>query len=69
MFVDNIYEKSDDLGEKWLDNYAFDDSLGWDVDVLDPALELEFVGGTAPGFGTDEYGTLYGGALPTRIEN
>tara|TARA_R100001594_G_scaffold22817_1_gene44307 strand:- start:2321 stop:4123 length:1803 start_codon:yes stop_codon:yes gene_type:complete len=69
MFVDNIYEKTDDFGETWLDDFTFDDSLGWDVEVLDPALEMEFLGGTAPGFGTDEYGQLYGGGRPTRIEN
>jgi hypothetical protein len=69
MFTDNNYVNRTDLGEDWQeDTLKWDDDLGWDVDVLDPALEMEFEGGDAPGFGRDEFGEDFGGGRPTRLE-
>ncbi len=69
MYTDNIFKDRTDLGEDWEeDTLKFDDSLGWDVDVLRPALSLEFEGGDAPGFGGDEFGEDFGGGRPTRLE-
>mgnify|MGYP003133198168 CR=1 FL=1 len=70
MFTDNNYEDRTDFGEDWVeDTLKWDDDLGWDVDVLDPALEMAFEGGDAPGFGLDEFGEDFGGGVPTRLEN
>jgi hypothetical protein len=70
MYVDNIYIDASDLGEDWIeDTLLWDDDLGFDVDVLDPALEMDFEGGDAPGFGRDEFGDDFGGGRPTRLEN
>ena len=68
MFTDNIRLSRTDPGEKFLDDFLFDDGLGWDVDVYDPTLEIEFIGGSGPGYGNDEYGDYYGGGRPTRHE-
>jgi len=69
MFTDNNYIDRQDLGEDWVeDELKFDDSLGWDVDTYDPALEMVFEGGDAPGFGGDEFGEDFGGGRPTRLE-
>jgi hypothetical protein len=70
MFIDNIYLDRQDLGEDWQeDTLKWDDDLGWDVDVLDPILSMEFEGGDAPGFGADEFGDDFGGGRPTRLES
>ena len=69
MFTDNIYKDKTDFGEDWEeDSLKFDDLSGWDVDVLDPTLSMEFEGGDSPGFGNDEFGEDYGGGRPTRLE-
>jgi hypothetical protein len=69
MFTDNNFYDRQDLGEDWIeDTLKWDDSLGWDVDVLEPTLELAFVGGDGPGFGRDEFGEYYGGGRPTILE-
>ena len=69
MFTDNIYKDTTDLGEDWIeDSLKWDDTLGWDVDVLDPTLSMTFEGGDAPGFGLDEFGEDFGGGRPTRLE-
>ena len=69
MFTDNIYESRTDFGEDWEeDALKFSDSLGFDVDVLTPALSMVFEGGDAPGFGADQFGEDFGGGRPTRLE-
>jgi hypothetical protein len=68
MFVDNLYEDRSNFGETFIDETAFDDELGWDVEVLDPTLSMTFVGGDGPGYGSDEYGQFMGGGRPTRHE-
>ena len=69
MFTDSNYNSRTDLGEDWQeDDLKWDDNLGWDVDVLDPALTLEFEGGDALGFGLDGFGDEFGGGRPTRLE-
>ena len=69
MFTDNIYVDRTDLGEDWEeDELKFSDTLGWDVDVLDPTLSMAFEGGDAPGYGADQFGEDYGGGRPTRLE-
>jgi|TARA_R110000822_G_scaffold12978_2_gene46648 hypothetical protein len=69
MFTDNTYYDRNDFGEDFEeDELKFDDSLGWDVNVLDPALTMQFEGGDAPGFGNDEFGEDFGGGRPTRLE-
>ena len=69
MFTDNIYIDKTDFGENWVeDDLKFDDGLGWDVDVLNPALSMVFEGGDSPGFGADEFGDDFGGGRPTRLE-
>ena len=69
MFTDNIYKDKTDFGEDWEeDNLKFDDSSGWDVDVLNPTLSMVFQGGDSPGFGGDHFGEDYGGGRPTRLE-
>jgi len=69
MFIDNIYSDRRDQGEDWEeDELKFDDDTGWDVDVLDPTLSMEFEGGDSPGFGGDEFGEDFGGGRPTRLE-
>ena len=69
MFIDNIYLDRADRGEDFVEDVLkFDDDLGWDVDVLDPTLELDFEGGTAPGYGNDGFGDTFGGGRPTRLE-
>ena len=69
MFTDNIYFDKSNLGEDWEeDGLKFDDSTGWDVDVFDPTLSMEFEGGDSPGFGADEFGEDFGGGRPTRLE-
>jgi hypothetical protein len=69
MFTDNIYIDKQDFGEDWQeDTLKWDDDLGWDVDVLNPTLSMEFEGGDGPGFGADEFGEDFGGGRPTRLE-
>ena len=68
MFIDNIYNDDNFLGESWDDEFLFDDDLGWEKEQLDPNLSLTFSGGDSPGYGNDEYGNLYGGGRPTRLE-
>jgi hypothetical protein len=69
MFTDNNFVDRNDLGEDWQeDELKWDDGLGWDVDAYDPALEMVFEGGDAPGFGNDEFGEDFGGGRPTRLE-
>jgi len=69
MFTDNNFISRTDLGEDWQeDELKWDDDLGWDVDVYDPALEMTFEGGDSPGFGADEFGEDFGGGRPTRLE-
>jgi hypothetical protein len=69
MFTDNIYYDKTDFGEDWVeDALKFDDKTGWDVDVLDPTLSMEFEGGDGPGFGLDEFGEDFGGGRPTHLE-
>jgi hypothetical protein len=68
MYTDNIYKDVNDPGEAFTDGLLFTDGLGWDVEVLDPALSMEFIGGTAPGYGLDEFGEYFGGGRPTRHE-
>tara|TARA_R100000781_G_scaffold67890_1_gene42806 strand:- start:630 stop:2465 length:1836 start_codon:yes stop_codon:yes gene_type:complete len=69
MFTDNNFVSKTDLGEDWQeDSLKWSDDLGWDVDVYDPALQMVFEGGDAPGFGADEFGDDYGGGRPTRLE-
>jgi hypothetical protein len=68
MFIDNIYDDRNFAGETWDDGFLFDDDLGWEAEQLDPAISMTFNGGDAPGYGNDEYGNLYGGGRPTRLE-
>ena len=69
MFVDNIYLDKANQGEDWEeDGLKFGDDTGWDVDVLNPTLSMEFEGGHGPGFGADEFGEDFGGGRPTRLE-
>ena len=69
MFTDNNYLDKTDFGEDWEeDELKFDDLTGWDVDVLDPILSMDFQGGDSPGFGNDEFGEDFGGGRPTRLE-
>jgi len=70
MFIDNIYKDKTNFGEDWVEDLLkFDDDTGWDVDVLDPTLSMEFEGGDGPGFGLDEFGEDFGGGRPTRLES
>ena len=69
MFTDNIYFDKSDVGEDFVeDTLKFDDGTGWDVDVLDPTLSMEFVGGDSAGFGTSEFGASFGGGRATSLE-
>ena len=69
MFIDNIYEDRNDLGEDWQeDALKWDDLLGWDVEALSPTLTMLMAGGDASGFGNDGYGEYYGGSRPTSLE-
>ena len=71
MFVDNIYDDRDYPGEEFTDGLLFSDDLGWFKEQLDPTLEMQFVGGTAAGFGADGFGggtAGFGGGRPTRNE-
>jgi len=69
LFVDNIYLDTEDPGETFQDETLFDDDTGFDVDVLDPTLSMEFVGGDTGGFGQEGFGDDgYGGGRPTNIE-
>ena len=68
MFTDNIYYDTNFSGETWDDEFLFDDDLGWEAEQFDPNLSLTFSGGDSPGYGNDEYGNLYGGGRPTRLE-
>jgi hypothetical protein len=77
MFIDNIYADRSNLGETFLeDDLPFDDGYGFiggvssslnpgQLDVLDPALSLQFIGGDSIGFGLDKFGSLFGGGRPT----
>jgi len=70
MFTDNIYLDRSDLGEDWQeDTLKWDDDLGWELEVLNPILSMDFEGGDAPGFGADEFGKDFGGGRPTRLES
>lgn len=68
MFTDNIYNDTNFAGESWDDDFLFDDDLGWEAEQLEPNLSMTFNGGDSPGYGNDEYGNLYGGGRPTRLE-
>ena len=68
MFVDNIYEDRSNLGETHLDGTGFDDEFGYDVQVLKPNISGDFMGGSGPGYGLDQYGQNFGGGRPTRHE-
>ena len=66
FFIDNIYNDVSDVGESFQDGTPFDDDLGWDVDVLDPALSMSFVGRDDLGSGAEGFGTGgFGGGRPT----
>jgi hypothetical protein len=70
MFVDNLYIDKQNFGEDWEeDDLKFDDLTGFDVDVLNPVLNMIFEGGDGPGFGADGFGADYGGGRPTRLES
>ena len=72
MFVDNIYEDMNDLGEKWLeDDQSFDDLTGFEREepLLAPRLETEFVGGHSSGYGNVGYGSQgFGSGRPAQDE-
>jgi len=68
MFVDNIYDDRQFLGETFSDGTLFTDSLGWIKESLVPTLTQSFALGDSPGFGRDQYGRLFGGGRPTRTE-
>ena len=69
MYVDNIYEDVVDPGETFEeDGQLFTDGTGFDIGLLDPTLSMEFIAGTAPGFGLDSFGDYFGGGRPTRHE-
>ena len=69
MFIDNIYYDRSDFGEDWWeDTLKFDDGTGWDVDVLNPALEMSFTGGESFGLGGVGYGQPLAGTRPTSLE-
>ena len=68
MFTDNIYDDKTFRGETFLDLTTFTDGLGFLIEKLSPALEMEFVGGESPGFGADEFGEFFGGGRPTQDE-
>lgn len=68
MFVDKIYNDKSFQGETYLDDTLFTDGKGWEKEQLDPALEMEFVGGDYPGLGADEYGSYFGGGRTTADE-
>jgi len=63
MFVDNIYEDNSYQGEEFTDGTIFTDLTGFDTDEpqLNPALEMEFAGGSVLGYGGDFYGQYFGG--------
>ena len=72
MFVDNIYDDRNDLGEDWIeDELKFDDLLGWkrEPGQLNPTLSMEFTAGKSAGFGFDEFGEDFGGGRPTQRED
>lgn len=72
MFIDNIYDDRNDLGEDWEeDELKFDDLLGWrrEPGLLNPTLSMEFVAGKSAGFGFDEFGEDFGGGRPTQRED
>jgi hypothetical protein len=69
MYTDSNFEDRGHNGEVWEeDSLLFDDGLGFDVEALDPTLSMTFIGGDAPGYGTDEFGQRYGGGRSTRTE-
>jgi hypothetical protein len=69
MFIDNLYFDRTNFGEDWQeDNLKWDDSLGWDVDALAPALSMQMAGGDNQGFGGTGYGNYYGAGRPTSLE-
>ena len=55
MYTDSNFEDRGDNGEVWEeDSLLFDDGLGFDVEALDPTLSMTFIGGDAPGYGTEK---------------
>lgn len=70
MFIDNIYKQVDWLGDAFTDDTFFTDGYGFDSEYppLSPALEMEFIGGDAPGYGADGYGEHWGSGRPTQDE-
>ena len=57
MFIDNIFNDTDDPGEPFSDNTTFTDDSGFERELLNPAMSMNFVGGDTRGFGLQGYGT------------
>ena len=69
MFIDNIYLNAADRGEDFEeDELKFNDEFGWDVDVYDPTLSMQFEGGSNAGFGVGQFGQAFGGGRNTQLE-
>lgn len=67
-FVDDFLADRNDLGEPFTDGAMFADGFGFDRLKYDPALEMQFIGGDALGYGGDGYGMRYGGGRMTQDE-
>jgi hypothetical protein len=71
VFVDNIFEARNQLGQEFNDGSTFSDGYGFDgaEPIRDPSLEMEFRGGDASGFGLQPFGSSpFGGGRLTQNE-
>lgn len=69
-FIDSIFVDKRNFGEPFTDDTLFDDELGFEYlnPPLDPVLSMEFVGGSAYGYGGSAYGNAYGDSRITSDE-
>lgn len=66
MYIDRFYYDRSFVGQAFSDETLFSDGFGWEAEPdRTPQLSMNFIGGSAGGYGAQGYGQAYGGGRLT----